>query len=201
MPCFLPQALVENLRAFDLQIAVISVNLTHVLLDLLPQRPTLGMPKHCAWRMFINVKQVQLTPQFSMVTLFSFFQHRQVLLQIVFAGPGRAINALKHFIAMVAPPISTCHLHQLEMLELAGTRHMGATTQIGEVTLAVKRYIFIGRNRGDDLCFVVLAQLFEILDGLVSWHDLTRDGLVLRSQLCHLLFNQLKIVRGERSAV
>ena len=171
------------------------------MLNLLPQRPSVGVPKHGARGMLINVEQVQLTTQFSVVTLFGLLQHRQVLLQIVFAGPCRAINSLKHFIAMVAPPISTCHLHQLEMLELAGARHMGATTQIGEVTLAVKRYILIGRNRGDDLCFVMLAQLFEILDGLVSWHDLTRDGLVLRSQLGHFLFDQTKVIRCERSAI
>ena len=94
MPGFLPQALVQNLRALHLLVAVLTVDLTHVLLNLLPQRPTLGVPKHGAWRVVIDMKKVQLPAQFAVVPLFGFFQHRQMLLQLVFGGPGGAVNAL-----------------------------------------------------------------------------------------------------------
>ena len=159
------------------------------------------MPKHCAWRMFVNVKQVQLATQFSVVTLFGLLQHREVLLQIILGSPSCAINSLQHFVSVVATPVGTSHFHQLEMLKLAGARHMGTAAQIGKASLAVERHIFIGRNRSDDLGFVVFAQFFEIVDSLVSWHYLTRDGLIFRSQLGHFLFNQTQVVRCERAAI
>ena len=60
------------------------------------------------------MEQIEFAPQFAVIALFGFFQHGQVLLQLVFGRLGRTINALQHFIAMVAAPVSAGQLHQLE---------------------------------------------------------------------------------------
>src|SRR5216683_4098379 len=57
---FFPQAAVEDLRAAHFEIAVFPVDTTHVLLDLLPDRPALRMPEHHAGRLFLYVEEIEL---------------------------------------------------------------------------------------------------------------------------------------------
>ena len=71
----LPQPLVQDLRTLDFLVAIVLVDLAHVLLHALPQRPALGVPEHGARGMLVNVKQVQLAPQLAVVSLFGLFQH------------------------------------------------------------------------------------------------------------------------------
>ena len=97
-----------------------------------------------------------------MVAFFSLFQLGEVVLQIFFAGPCRAINTLQHFVFAVTAPIGTGHLHELEVLELASAWHVRATAQILKRAFFVQAHIFIGRNAANDFGFVVLAHAFEI---------------------------------------
>ena len=124
-----------------------------------------------------------------------------MLLQVIFAGPGRTIDALQHFVAVVSPPVSTGELHQLEVLQLARAGHMRATAQILENTFTIQGYIFVGRDAGDDLCFVMLAHTFEISHGLIAGQNASRDGLVFRNQSEHLFFNSGQIFRREGTFV
>ena len=167
-PVFSHRRLVEDLRALDLLVAVVAVDLAHVLLHALPHRPALGVPEHQAGRMVVDVEQVQLAAQLAVVALFGLFQHGQVLLQLVLGGPGRAVDALQHLVAVVAAPVGAGQLHQLEVLELAGAGHVRAAAQVFELAFAVQRHVFIGRNAGNDLGLVVLAQALEIRHGLVA---------------------------------
>src|SRR5450830_4086 len=80
MAGLLPQRLVEDLWPFNLLVAVVAVYLAHVLLHALPQGPALGVPKHQTRRMVINVKQIKFAPEFAVIALLGFFEHRQVLL-------------------------------------------------------------------------------------------------------------------------
>jgi hypothetical protein len=201
MAGFFPQALIQDLRAFDFHITVVTVDTAHVLLHFLPHGPAFGVPKHRAWRMFVDVEQVQFTPEFAVITLFRLFQPGQVLLQIVFTGPGGAIHALQHFILAVTTPVGTGHFHQLEMLELAGAGHVRAPAQVFKRAFAVQAHVLIGRNAGNDLGFVVLAQTLEISHGLVTRQHPTHHWLVLVGQLCHAFFDGHQIFRGKGAAV
>ena len=157
MPGLLPQGFVNDLRTLDLLVPVVAVDLPHVLLNTLPQRPTLGMPKNQTGCVVINMEQVQLASQFAVIALFGLFNHGQVLLQLILAGPGRAINALQHLILVIAAPVSARELHQLEEFKFAGARHVRAPAQVFKIAFAVERNIFVGRNAGNDLGLVVLA--------------------------------------------
>ncbi|MBL8351535.1 MAG: threonine--tRNA ligase [Burkholderiaceae bacterium] len=63
VPRLLPQALVQDLRALDLLVAVVAVHLPHVLLHALPHRPALGVPEDRAGAVLVEVEEVQLTPE------------------------------------------------------------------------------------------------------------------------------------------
>ena len=197
----LPQSLVQNLGSFHFLIAVVLVNLAHVLLDLLPDRPALGVPEHGTWRMLVDVEQIQLAAQLAVVALFGFFQAEQIVLQLILGRPGRAVDALQHFIAVVAAPVSASHLHQLEVLELASAGHVGAAAQIFKSAFAVQAHVFIAGDAGNDLGLVVLALVLEMRHRFIAWQHTALHRLILVSQLGHLLFDSDQVFRRKGALV
>ena len=197
----LPQALVQNLRSLDFLVAVVLIDAAHVLLDLLPDRPALGVPEHGAGRMLIDVEQIQLAPQLAVIALFGFFQPEQIVLKLVFGRPSGTVDALQHLVAVVATPVGTGHLHQLEVLELAGAGHVRAAAQILESAFAVKAHVLVAGNGGNDLGLVGFAETLEVLHGLVARQHAAHHLLVLVGQLGHLLFDGSQIFGREGTLV
>src|SRR3954467_12456362 len=66
----LPQRTVHNLWCAHFLVAVVRKGAAHVLFDLLPDCPTLGMPKHHAGCFFLGMKQIELLAELAMVSLF-----------------------------------------------------------------------------------------------------------------------------------
>ena len=140
----LPQALVEDLRALDLLVAGVAVDVAHVPLDRLPERPALRVPEDDARRDLVDVEQVELAAELAMVALLGLLEHVQVLLQLVLRRPRRAVDALQHLVLRVAAPVRAGDLHQLEVLELARARHVRAAAEVFERALAVERDVLAG---------------------------------------------------------
>mmetsp|Transcript_37514 Transcript_37514/g.87440 ORF Transcript_37514/g.87440 Transcript_37514/m.87440 type:complete len:538 (+) Transcript_37514:6674-8287(+) len=201
VPRLLPQALVQDLRALDLQVAVVAVDAAHVLLHLLPDRPALGVPEHDARRVLVDVEQVQLLAELAVVALLGFFEQRQVFLQVVLARPGRAVDALQHLVAVVTAPVGAGHLHQLEVLELARAGHVRAAAEVLEGALGVERHVLAGRDAADDLGLVVLTQGLEMRHGVVARQHAANDLLVLLGQFGHLGLDRGQVLWRERALV
>ncbi|MCY1534509.1 hypothetical protein D9M68_698850 [compost metagenome] len=197
MTGLLPQRLVDDLRALDLLVAVVAVDAAHVLLDLLPQRPALGVPEHQAGCVLVDVEQIEFTPELAVVALLGLLDHGQMLLQFVLGGPGRAVNALQHLVAVVAAPVGAGHLHEFEVLELACAGHVGAAAQIFECAFAVERHIFVARDAGNDFGLVVLPHALEIRHGFVARQHAAHHRLVLVGKLGHALFDRHQIIGRE----
>jgi hypothetical protein len=98
----------------------------------------LGCQNTVPGAVLVDVEQVQFAAQLAVVALLGLLQHRQVLLQVVLGGPGRAVDALQHLVAVVAAPVGAGHLHQLEVLELARAGHVRAAAQVLEAAFAVQ---------------------------------------------------------------
>ena len=201
MPGFFPQGFVNDLRAFDLQITIVLVDPAHVLLDVLPHTPALGMPEHQTRGVVVDMKEIELATQLAVIPLFRLLQHGEMLLQIFFAGPGRTVNPLQHLVAVVAAPVRTCHLHELEVLELAGAGYVRAAAQIFKRALAVQTDIFARRNAGNDFGLVVLADSLEVRDRLITRQHAPQHRFVLRCQLRHALFDGRQVFGRERPAI
>ena len=201
MARLLPQLAVQNLRATNFLVTTIYVHLAHVLLNLLPQSPTLGVPKHQAGGFILHVEQVQLFAQFAMVALFSFFKAVQVGGQVLFFGPGCAINTLQHFIVGIAAPIGTSHFHQLEVFQFAGIGHVWTTAQVNELAFAVQRNIFIAWNAGNNFGLVVFALVFEKLHGIIAHPFFASNYFIEPGQLGHFFLDRFQIFRGEGALV
>ena len=138
--------------------------------------------------MFVNVEEIKLSAQLAVVSLFSFFKQRQILLQFIFGSPSRAVNALQLLVVLIASPVRARHLHELEVLELACTGHVRATAQVFKRPLAVKANFLVSRNTGNDFSFVMLTQRLEIRDSLITRQHSPNHRLILVGKLLHFLF-------------
>ena len=171
----------------------------NILLHLLPNREALGVPKHTALRFFLKMEQIHLAADFAVVALFGFLDHMQIGFQVFFIAPARAVNALQHFILAVAAPIGTGQLGQLKSFaELAGRRQMRATAQVFPRALPINRHILVGRNRGDNFGFIVLANAFEMRHGFVAGPYFAGNGLIAVDDFLHAFFNRFQIIEAER---
>ena len=147
------------------------------------------------------MEQVQLAAQLAVVALLGLLQHGEVVLQVFLVGPGRAVHALQHLVAVVAPPVGAGHLHELEYFELAGGRHMRPATQVDPLALAIQTDGLVRGNAGDDLGLVVLAQAFEVGHCLIARQHTAHHRFVLGGQLGHALFDRGQVVGGEGALV
>src|SRR6266571_1329406 len=195
---FLPQAAVEDLRAAHFEIAVVAVDATHVLLDLLPDRPALRMPEHHARGFFLKVEKIQLRAQAPVIALLRLLDHAQVRFLLLLLGPGGAVNPLQHLVLGISAPVGTGDLRVLEYLELTRGGNVRPAAQIDEIAFPVQRDLFVRWNRGDDLRLVALADGFEVLNRLVAQPDLARHREVFFRQFRHAPFDGVEIVWRER---
>ena len=115
----LPKGSIHHLGRFDFPIAIATLHIAHVALNLGINTPTLRMPEHHPRGFFLHMEQVEFLGQLTVIALFRLFQPEQVGIQFFLARPGRAIDALQHFIIGVTPPVGPSHFHQLEVFELS----------------------------------------------------------------------------------
>jgi hypothetical protein len=101
---------------------------------------------------------------------------------------------------VVAAPVGAGHLHQLEVLELAGAGHVRAAAQVLERLRGTATHPRC-RDAGDDLGLVGLAQALEVGHGLVARQHAAHHRLVLLGQLGHLLLDGGQVFRREGALV
>ena len=134
----LPEREVDNLRRFNLLIAVLALRLAHVRFNGVVDAPAVGVPKHRAGRLLLHMEKVELFTQLAVVALLRLGQPVEVGFQLFRVAPGGAVNALQHGIVTVAAPIGAGHFGQLERLQLARGGHVGAATEVDKIALAVE---------------------------------------------------------------
>ena len=158
MPGGLPQAAVEQLRALDLLIAGSVEPAAHVVLDDAIQRPALRVPEDAADRLLAEMEQVELAAELAVVAALGLLEPEEVLVELLLARPGGAVDALQLGVVGIAAPIGAGHVHQLEGLaETAGRRQMRPDAQIDEIALAIEADLLAGRDFADIFGLVALA--------------------------------------------
>ena len=198
---FFPQRAVEDLRSLHLFVAVFAQFAAHIVLDFAVNDPTLGVPEHHSRRFFLQVEEIQLFADFTVIAFFRFCLLLQIGIQRFLIGEGDTVNALQRFTARVATPVRAGQLRQFERLDVPHMRHMRAATHI-EVFLMV-----IQANLLDAVVKIIDQAHFEIL--VAIGECLTRLGnrrphLINRIARCrqflHPLFQHFQIFRGEAVA-
>jgi len=109
-----PQALVQDLRSLHFLVAVVLVDMAHVLLHLLPERPSLRMPEHQAGGGVFHVEQVEFPTQAAVVAFLGFFDALDVVVELLSVGPGGSVDPLQLLVFRIATPVRTRQTRQLE---------------------------------------------------------------------------------------
>ena len=164
----LPERAIEDHRALDLQVAIVAVDAAHVLLDLLPQRPALGVPKHHPRGLVLQVEKIELLANAAVVAPLGLFQHVEVGLLIFLLGPGGPVDALQHLVLGVTSPIGARDLHQLKDLEFPGGGHVRTAAQVDEAAFAIEANRLVRRDGSDDFGFVFFPDGFKELHRLIA---------------------------------
>src|SRR5207245_10086853 len=87
----------------------------------------------------LNRVKVELFSDGPVIALAGFFEPANVALEIVLAEPRRPIDALQHLPALIAAPIRSRRVQQLEVLDTPRARHVRPTAQIDERAVRVDR--------------------------------------------------------------
>ena len=195
----LPQAPLHDVRRVDLDVAGPGLALAHVVDEGLEQRPALGVPEDGARRLLLEMKQVHLAAELSVIALLGFFKLVKMRVEFGLIAPRGAIDALQHGIAVVAAPVGACDLQQLEGgAEHARRGQVRAAAEVVELSLAIDTQRLACRQSGNDFTLVPFAPGFEVADRVVALPHFTLDHFVPRDDLLHAFLDLHEVLRRER---
>ncbi len=72
------------------------------------------MPEDHAFALFLDVEEVHRLAELAVIALLGLLDALDVRLELLFVGPGRAVDALKLRVAMIAAPIGAGELREFE---------------------------------------------------------------------------------------
>src|SRR5690606_10523424 len=177
-----PQLQVHQLRGIDFPVARGRLPLAEELHERLEQRPALRVPERRADGLVLEMEQVHLPPELTVIATLRFLEPFQIRPELLRLGPRGAVDALQHLVARIAAPVGARELRQLERgAEAPGRRQVRAAAQVDEVALPVQADRLVARDPGDDFRLVVLADAAEELDGAVAIPFLDRKSTRLNS--------------------
>ena len=128
-----PQSLVHDFRRNHFEVAA-TVNLTaDVVLQGVHHLGALRVPEYHARGVVFDVVEVHFLADLAVVALFGFFQELQISFETFLVGKASAVHAGQLVAVLVAVPVGARHGEHLEILELAGRRHVRTGTEIFKV--------------------------------------------------------------------
>ena len=143
-----PQRARHNRRRIDFHVAVGFELFAHVLLQRYVHRPAVRMPKNLAGIFVVDVKKIHLYAELSVVAFVGFFEHFEVIFQIVRLCKACRIHAREHRLTCVSVPICARDFHQLKSLRvyLFRARNVRPAAEIAKIVLLVSGDRFVRRK-------------------------------------------------------
>ena len=133
-----------------------------------------------------------------MVALLRLLQLVQIIVEVLLGEERRAVDALELRILLVAQPVRSCNVEQLERLDAAGRRNVWPAAKVGELAGLVNRDLLIGLGELlDEVTLHEVAFRLEALQSFLTRQKLARVRQVLLRQLLHLLLDGFEIFRRE----
>ena len=134
-----------------------------------------------------------------MVALEGFFLLLQICVHFILRGICDTVDALEHLILLIALPVSTGALRQLERLDSACAEEVRSCAKIGEFTLAVEADNSILGELFDELNLVGLVLFLHQSDRLCTGQLEALDLEILFYDLFHLTLNCLERICAKRN--
>ncbi len=194
---FFPELLVDEDRRRDLLIAARVEDLADEALQLAHERPAVREPEGRAGRDVMKGVEVELAPELPVVALLGLLEPPEILVELFLREPGGPVDALEHRVALVAAPVGPRGRQELEVLHVAGRRHVRPAAEVDEVSLPIQRHP-CGVDALENLDLERFVPLAEEPDRLLARHLLPLEGMVRLRDLLHDLLDLREVLRRER---
>ena len=157
------------------------------------------MPEYLARSLFLQMEEIHLAAEASMVTLLGLLDHPEIGVERLLVVPGCAVDALELLPALIAAPICARKLGQLEgVADMTGGGHVRATAEIEPVALEIDLQILAGRNGIHQLDLEHLALPLEHFACAIALPDLLGEGRIADNDLPHLRLDGGEVLGRER---
>ena len=184
------EVLRTDMRSDNLLIAKALLNLAQVILQAQAKLCSLRQPDGQALAYFVGEhEQLHLLANLTVVAFLGFLEHHKILVEHLLLGEGDAVQTLHLLTGSIAAPEGTGHACQFHSLYLACIHQVRATAKIGERTLCIGRDGSVLQVLLNMLALVGLAIGSKLLQRVGLGHFFPNNGLFLRGQFLHLLFN------------
>ena len=195
----LPEVGAGDVRGEDERVAAAEILVAHPVFHLFADEAALGMPEDEAGAgELLNGEQVELLAEQAMVALLGFFELVEVVVELLLGVERRAVDALELRVLLVAQPVGSGDVEQLEGLDASGGRDVRAAAEVGELAGLVDRDFFIGLGELlDEVALHEVAFGLEALQAFGAGQKFARVGQVLLGELLHLLLDGGEVVGGE----
>ena len=152
-------------------VAALQIFVAHPVLHFFADDAALGVPEdQPRARQFLNGEQIELLSQRTMIALFGLVDLLQVVVEIFLREKRSSIDALQLRILLIAQPVGSGDVEQLECLDFSGGRDVRSAAEVGELTGAVDRDLFIGLGELlDEMALHEIAFFFEFGETLIPW--------------------------------
>ena len=195
----MPQVLIQYNRGFDLLISVFTVLLTPEILKNITQNHSLRQEERKSRSLLINIKQIKLPSELSVITLFSFLHPLKVGVKLLLCRKCHTIDTLKHFVFTVALPVCSRTLNQLESLYRSGRKEMRTCAKVYKFAHAVEGNLLSFRNPSYKHNFIRFIFFLHESNCLISRKYKSLHTAVLADYLLHFLFDNRQHVRSKGS--
>ena len=198
MPRRLPQRLIEQLRPLYFLI-IFGEAAAHVGDQLLEGGPAVGVPEDDARAFLLEVEQVHLATDLTVIALLRFFHLVQVGAEFLVLAERNTVHALQLSILRVTAPIGARSTRELECLaDVPGGCHVRAAAQIHPFALRIHFYIFALGDGIDQLDLEQLPFGLEVSLSLFTAPDLFCERGVAGNDLRHPLLDLRQVLRQKR---
>ncbi len=196
---FLPQINLQDLGAHDDIVPTFQVLLLFPILNDRSQESALRVEyDQPRTRLIIDLEEVKLSPQSSVVPLSGLLYNPQILVQLFLCGKPGTVDALEHLVLFIPAPVRPRDTQKFEGLDLPRRRHVGTPAEIDKSPLGIQAHI--GNIAGkivDQLHLVWLAPLFKERNRLFPRHLRAGKGVIGGNNLTHPLFYLFEILGGK----
>src|SRR5262249_11310113 len=156
----------------------------------------LRVPERRPRRDVVEVEQVELRPEATVVALARLLEPGEVSLEVALAEEGGAVDPGELGVALVAAPVRAGEPGELERLDRLRVLEVRPPAEVREIALCVQRDVALGRV--DELDFVRLALGLETPTGLVARDLLACPGAPLGELALDLLLDPLEVGLRDR---
>src|SRR5207302_1894546 len=99
----------------------------------------------------VENEEFQFASKLAMIALLRFLEHGEIIVEFLFRFERGTVNALELRILFIAFVIGARDVGEFERADVSRAHHVWPRAEIDEITAAIERDLFVGRNVLDNV--------------------------------------------------